>query len=98
MKFFYAFLTVFLLISGCKTIENKSQDLIQKENEKLGKFLQKSEAELKIKMGIPDNVILNNEGAKFFVYTKKKYNITCERKFEINKNKIVVGFTSTGCF
>ena len=26
------------------------------------------------------------------------YNITCERKFEIDQNKIIVGFTSKGCF
>ena len=38
------------------------------------------------------------DGGKFYVYTKKKYNITCERKFEVDKTKIVVGFTSKGCF
>ena len=45
-----------------------------------------------------DNVIFNDQGSKFFVYTKKKYNITCERKFEIDQNNMIVGFTSKGCF
>ena len=93
------FIVVFLFsITGCQTIENKSQQAIKKENEKLSKFLQQPESELKIVMGEPDNINFDDKGSKFFVYTKKKYNITCERKFEIDQNKIVVGFTSKGCF
>jgi hypothetical protein len=87
-----------LLLSGCKTIENKSQKVIKKENEKLSKFLQQPESQLKIVMGEPNKVTYDDKGSKFFIYKKKKYNITCERKFEIDKNEIVVGFTSKGCF
>tara|TARA_B100000686_G_scaffold309397_1_gene351265 strand:+ start:191 stop:493 length:303 start_codon:yes stop_codon:yes gene_type:complete len=93
------FITTFLfLIAGCQSIENKSQSLIKKENEKLSKFLQQPESELKVVMGEPDKVIHDDKGSKFFVYVKKKYNITCERKFEIDQNKMIVGFTSKGCF
>ena len=101
MKIIHAFfLAVFLFItiSGCQTIENKSQDVIKKENEKLSKFLQQPQSELIIVMGEPDNIIKDDKGTTFLVYTKKKYNITCERKFEIDKNKMIVGFTSKGCF
>ena len=100
MKIIYAFfLLVFLFMNiGCQTIENKSQRAIKKENEKLSKFLQQPESELKIVMGEPDNIVYDDKGSKFFVYTKKKYNITCERKFEIDQNKMIVGFTSKGCF
>ena len=92
-------LTSFLsLFNSCQTIENKSQSAIKKENEKLSKFLQQPESELKIVMGEPDGVIKDDKGSTFLVYTKKKYNITCERKFEVDKNKMVVGFTSKGCF
>ena len=87
-----------LLFNGCQTIENKSQRAIKKENEKLSKFLQQPESELKIVMGEPDNIVYDDKGSKFFVYSKKKYNITCERKFEIDQSKMVVGFTSKGCF
>ena len=87
-----------LLFNSCQTFEDKSQQAIKKENEKLSKFLQQPESELKIVMGEPDNINFDDKGSKFFVYTKKKYNITCERKFEIDQNKIVVGFTSKGCF
>ena len=83
---------------GCQTIEDKSQSAIKKENEKLSKFLQQPESELKIVMGEPSKITYDNKGSKFFIYTKKKYNITCERKFEIDKNKMIVGFSSKGCF
>tara|TARA_B110000438_G_scaffold246328_1_gene247834 strand:+ start:195 stop:482 length:288 start_codon:yes stop_codon:yes gene_type:complete len=89
---------VILLLSGCQTIEKKSQSIIKEENKKLSRFLQATEEELKITMGIPDNVVYDDKGSKFLVYYKKKYNITCERKFEVDKNKIIVGFSSKGCF
>ena len=100
MKINYSFLfiIIFLITNNCQTIESKSQNLIKEENEKLGKFLQQPESELKIVMGEPDEILHDNNGSKFFVYIKKKYNITCERKFEIDKNKMIVGFTSKGCF
>ena len=100
MRIIHTFLliTFLFLFNGCQTIENKSQSAIKKENEKLSKFLQQPESELKIVMGEPDNIVYDDKGSKFFVYTKKKYNITCERKFEIDQNKMIVGFTSKGCF
>mgnify|MGYP001357229269 CR=1 FL=1 len=100
MKIIYRFFIVVLIFTviGCQTIENKSQSAIKKENEKLSKFLQQPESELKIAMGEPDKIIKDAKGSTFLIYTKKKYNITCERKFEIDQNKMIVGFTSKGCF
>ena len=100
MKFISIYVLVFsiFVLNGCQTIEKKSQNAIKKENEKLSKFLQKSESDLKIVMGEPDSINHNEKGSKFLIYTKKKYNITCERSFEVDPNKVVVGFTSKGCF
>jgi len=100
MKIFNTFFIVvtFFVLTACQTIENKSQSAIKKENDKLSKFLQQPESELKVVMGEPDKIINDDKGSKFFIYTKKKYNITCERKFEIDRNKMIVGFTSKGCF
>jgi len=94
------FITIFILIifTGCKSIENKSQKIIEKENEKLTKFLHQPESELKIVMGEPDKIVFNEKGSKFLIYISKKYKITCERKFEINENEMIVGFSSKGCF
>ena len=100
MKIIYIFIYVLslLLVSGCQTIDNKSQNAIKKENEKLSKFIQQPESELKIVMGEPNDITYDDKGSKFFIYTKKKYNITCERKFEIDQSRMIVGFTSNGCF
>ena len=98
MKTISIFFLIFLLFGGCQTIEKKSQETIKKENEKLSKFLQQPESELKIALGEPDKIVKNDAGIIFLIYKKKKYNITCERKFEINKNKMIVGFSSKGCF
>ena len=96
--FILLFVGSLFLLSSCQTIEKKSQQAVKEENEKLSKFLQQPETELKIVMGEPNNIVYDDKGSKFFVYTEKKYNITCERKFEIDQNKMIVGFTSKGCF
>ena len=96
--FILLFVGSLFLLSSCQTIEKKSQQAVKEENEKLSKFLQQPESELKIVMGEPDNIIKDDKGVTFLVYTKTKYNITCERKFEVDQNKMVVGFTSKGCF
>tara|TARA_Y100000590_G_scaffold59387_1_gene63001 strand:+ start:151 stop:447 length:297 start_codon:yes stop_codon:yes gene_type:complete len=98
MKNISTFLLIFLFFNGCQTIERKSQSTIKKENEKLSKFLQQPESELKIVMGEPDQIQNDDKGSRFLIYKQKKYTITCERKFEIDQNKMVVGFTSKGCF
>ena len=100
MKIFQIFLlvTFVFLFIGCETINKKSDEAVKKENKKLSQFLQQPESELKIAMGNPDEVTYNDTGSKFFIYIKKKYNITCERVFEIDKNKMIIGFTSKGCF
>ena len=93
-----ALIIIFLIISNCSTVKNKTDEIVKKENEKLSQFIGKSSKELKIEMGIPDSEELSDAGKKIFVYETKKYGIPCERKFEINNNEIVVGFTSKGCF
>ena len=97
MKLFFIILSFFLVFS-CQTIENKTEKIGKKEIREISKFLQQPESELKIAMGEPDEISYDDKGSKFFIYKKKKYNITCERKFEIDHNKMIVGFTSKGCF
>ena len=93
-----SFIFGFFLVTSCQTIDNKSQEIIKKENEKLSKFIGQPESELKIVMGIPDNVIKSSGSKRFLIYKSKKYTILCERKFEIDESGTVIGFTSKGCF
>ena len=100
MKNLFLIKLFFLLLffSGCQTIENKSEKLIKKENEKLSKFIGQPETELRIVMGNPTAETKDNKGARVLIYKNKKYGITCERKFELNDSNMIVGFSSKGCF
>ena len=83
---------------GCQTIKEKTDKIVEKENQKLSEYIGKTSDELKIDLGNPDQDFKNEIGNLIFVYNTKKYGIPCERKFEINTNLIVVGFVSKGCF
>ncbi len=87
-----------ILLTGCKTVKQKTDALIEKENQKLSKFIGKSSDELRIELGAPDEDYRNNKGNFEMVYKTKKYGIPCERKFEIDSNSKVIGFISNGCF
>tara|TARA_B100001175_G_scaffold20792_1_gene15525 strand:+ start:456 stop:758 length:303 start_codon:yes stop_codon:yes gene_type:complete len=100
MKKFF-FLKIFLilfLVSSCQTINEKSESISKKENEKLSKFIGQPISELKVVMGAPDQESKDEKGSKILIYKNKKYGISCERKFEINEVDMVVGFSSKGCF
>ena len=97
MKLFFSILLVFLLF-GCQAIEKKTDTIGKKEIKEISKFLQQPESELKIEMGEPDEVRNDEKGSKFYIYKKKKYGITCEKKFEIDQNKMIVAVSSRGCF
>ncbi len=85
-------------ISGCQTVQKKTDAIVEKENEKLAKYIGKSVNILKIDLGNPDEDFKNTNGNFELIYKTKKYGISCERKFEANSNLIVIGFTSKGCF
>ena len=86
------------MFSSCQTIKNKTDAIVEKENEKLSKYIGKSLNELKIDLGNPEESYKNEKGNFELVYKTKKYGIPCERKFEISSNSIVMGFVSNGCF
>ena len=87
-----------ILITGCKTIKQKTDAIVEKENQKLSKFIGKSSSDLKMNLGNPDEDFKNEKGNLVFVYNTKKYGIPCERRFEIDSNSVVIGFISNGCF
>ena len=96
-------ISIFLLsclffLSGCQTVKKKTDEIVEKENEKLSRYIGKSSNELKLDLGKPDEDYKNEKGNFELVYKTKKYGIPCERRFEINSKSIVVGFVSNGCF
>jgi hypothetical protein len=99
MKFknFLIIFSVFLFFSGCQTIKEKTDLVVEKENQKFGLFVGKKVNELKMELGTPTEDYINETGNKVLVYKTKKYGIPCERKFEINNKDIIESFSSSGC-
>ena len=62
---------MFVLISGCETVKKKSDEVVERENEKFGKFLGKQVLDLKMEMGEPTEDFLNESGIKILIYKKK---------------------------
>ena len=94
---FLIIFSLFFIFSGCQTIKEKSDSIVEKENKKYGQFVGKEINDLKIELGNPTEDYINETGNKVFVYKTKKYGVPCERKFEINKNNIIESFSSSGC-
>jgi hypothetical protein len=99
-KLKYIFLSLFLLtfFSGCQTIKNKTDAIVEKENAKLSQYIGKNSNTLQLDLGKPDEDFKNEKGNLELVYNTKKYGILCERRFEIDSKSIVIGFVSNGCF
>tara|TARA_B100001027_G_scaffold7663_1_gene4863 strand:+ start:176 stop:481 length:306 start_codon:yes stop_codon:yes gene_type:complete len=89
---------VIILLTGCQTIKQKTDAIVEKENQKLSEFIGKSSQELTDSLGEPDEDFKNEKRNLVFVYNTKKYGIPCERRFEINSKLVVIGFVSNGCF
>ncbi len=96
-KFINSLLIIFILVSGCQTIKKKSDEVVEKENEKFGMFVGKSVSELRMEIGAPSSDYVSENGNEILVYKTKKYGIPCERKFEVNSNGTIVKFSSSGC-
>ena len=98
LRFFLIISAMLVMITGCQTVKEKTDAIVEKENEKLSEYIGKSASKLQMELGKPDEDFKNAKGNFEFVYNTKKYLIPCERRFEINSENIVVGFVSNGCF
>ena len=86
------------LVTGCQTIKDKTDAIVEKENAKLSEYIGETSSNLQIDLGKPDEDFKNAKGNLELVYNSKKYGIVCERRFEVDSNSIVIGFVSNGCF
>ena len=99
MKIVFILIFLFLSLASCQTVSNKIDEKVSEEEKQLSKWLNRSEEALKIEFGKPDKIdFKDNSRNRFYVYTKEKLKIKCERIFEINPGNKVVGFTSKNCF
>ena len=98
LNLFFLTPILILMVTGCQTIKEKTDSIVEKENEKLSKYISKPASVLQMDLGKPDEDFKNAKGNFEFIYNTKKYGIPCERRFEINSENIVIGFVSNGCF
>ncbi len=97
-KLIVLLLSFFLMVTACQTVQEKTDKIVEQENKRLGKYIGQLSSELKIDLGNPDEDFKNEKGNQVLVYKTKKYGISCERKFEVDTNSVVIGFSSKGCF
>ena len=97
-KLIVLLLSFSLMVTACQTVQEKTDKIVEQENKRLSKYIGQLSSELKIELGNPDEDFKNEKGNQVLVYKTKKYGISCERKFEVDTNSVVIGFSSKGCF
>ncbi len=97
-KLIVLLLSFFLMVTACQTVQEKTDKIVEQENKRLSKYIGQLSSELKIDLGNPDEDFNNEKGNQVLIYKTKKYGISCERKFEVDTNSVVIGFSSKGCF
>jgi len=98
LKFIFICIFFLTFVSGCQTIKQKTDLIVEKENNELSQYIGKTSSNLQIMLGKPDEDFKNEKGNLELVYNTIKYLIPCERRFEVDPNSIVIGFVSNGCF
>ena len=98
IKFVALILLSTLFFTSCQTVSEKIDEKTTLEKKELSRWLNKTESELKIQYGKPDKVEFLRTRNRNYVYISEKLKIKCERKFEINPNNVVIGFSSKNCF
>ena len=99
-KILIFFAVVFSSISllSCQTLTEKIDKKTSEEERELSKWLNQPESELKIFFGKPDKIEFTNSRNRYYIYVTEKLKVKCQRKFEINPNNMVIGFSSKNCF
>jgi len=98
IKFVFFIISSLILLTACQSVSKKIDEKTLQEEKELSKWLNKTESELKIVYGQPDKIEFLETRNRYYIYSSKKYNITCVRKFEVNPNNMIIGFTSKNCF
>ena len=98
MRFIFFIILSFSILTACQSVSKKIDEKTTQEEKELSRWLNKPESELKIVYGQPDKIEFLETRNRHYIYSSKKYNITCVRKFEVNPNNMVIGFTSKNCF
>ena len=98
IKFVFFIIFTSLIFTSCQSVSKKIDEKTTQEEKELSRWLNKPESELKIVYGQPDKIEFLETRNRNYTYITEKFKIKCERKFEINPNNMVIGFSSKNCF
>ena len=98
IKTLFFYLVVFLSLNACQTVTTKIDKTTEQEKKELSQWLNKSESDLKNTFGQPDKIEFLKTKNRNYVYITEKYKIKCERKFEVDRKNVIIGFSSKNCF
>ena len=98
IKFAIILISILILTAGCQTIQNKTDEVVEKENKKYGLFVGGDVNKMRLELGAPSEDIINSIGNEVLIYKTKKYGVPCERRFEVNASGTIIAFSSSGCF
>ena len=98
IRFVITLISILFLTAGCQTIQNKTDEVVEKENKKYGLFVGKDVNKMRLELGAPSEDIINSIGNEVLIYKTKKYGVPCERRFEVNASGTIIAFSSSGCF
>ena len=89
-----------LMVQGCQTVQNKTNNIVEKEEKYLEKFINKKIEIVIQEFGEPTQYLPPDpeSGGGKLVYNTKKLGIQCVRTFEVDESERVVGYSSKGCF
>ena len=89
-----------LMVQGCQTVQNKTNNIVEKEEKYLEKFIHKKIDKVIQEFGEPTQYLSPEpeSGGGKLIYNTKKFGIKCERTFEVDESERVIGFSSKGCF
>ena len=98
IKFAITLISILILTAGCQTIQNKTDEVVEKENKKYGLFVGGDVNKMRLELGASSEDIINSIGNEVLIYKTKKYGVPCERRFEVNASGTIIAFSSSGCF
>ena len=89
-----------ILAQGCQTVQNKTNNLVEKEEKYLEKFIHKKIEKVIQEFGEPTQYLSPDPDSGWgkLIYYTKKLGIKCVRTFEVDESERIVGFSSKGCF
>ena len=89
-----------LMVQGCQTVQNKTNNIVEKEEKYLKKFIHKKVEKVIQEFGEPTQYLSPDpeSGGGKLIYNTKKLGIKCVRTFEVDESERIVGFSSKGCF